>query len=525
MSRFAGTAALVRLVLRRDRVRLPVWLGAVLGLVYASAAAVQEIYATPAQRAAYAATIGSSPATVAFSGPPVALDTVGGITVFEVSQSAVIIVGLMAIFLTVRHTRGEEEAGRAELLRAAPVGPYAPLAAAVTVVAATCLVTGAGVAAILLALRLPTAGSLLYGGSLAALGLVFTAVGAAAAQLTAHARGALGLAGAVLAVSFVIRAAGDVAGSPLVWLSPIGWSQAVHAYGGDRVAPLLGSLAGAAALGTLAVGLLRRRDLGAGLLPARPGPAGAARGLATVSGLAVRLQRGAWLGWCVGLFLGGLTIGSVSGDVSELAASNEQLGQVLGNADDVVAAFLATVLLVLALLAGAAAVSSALRLRSEEVAGRAELLLTTGLSRWRWAGGTLLVTALGTAAVSVAGGLGLGTAYAAVSGDAGQVLRLTGYALVFVPAAAVLAGLAVLLLGWLPRAALVAWAVLAGCFVIGWLGGLLDLPQTVRELSPYSHVPAVPREPLSVGPLAVLTVVAAVLTVAGLVGLRRRDLH
>ena len=68
MSGLAGTGSLVRLVLRRDRVRLPVWLVAVLGLVYASVAAVQEVYGSVAQRAAYAATIGSSQATNSFIG-------------------------------------------------------------------------------------------------------------------------------------------------------------------------------------------------------------------------------------------------------------------------------------------------------------------------------------------------------------------------------------------------------------------------------------------------------------------------
>lgn len=524
MTQFAGTGALVRLILRRDRIRLPVWLVAVLGLVYASAAAVQDLYPTVADRAAYAATIGSSPASIAFSGPPVALDTLGGVTVFEVNQSSMIIVGLMAVFLVVRHTRGEEEAGRAELVRAAPVGAYAPVAAAILVVGGTCLVVGVGVAGILLGLGLPPGGSLVYGASLGAIGLVFTAVAACAAQVSEHPRGALGLAGAVLAVSFVVRAAGDVSGSALIWLSPIGWSQAVHAFGGDRWAPLLLSAALALALASLSVVLLWRRDLGAGLLPPRPGPARAPRLLLTGPGLAIRLQRGTLLGWSAGLFLGGLTVGSVSGEVRELAEGNEQLAEVFGGSGNIVNAFLATVLLVLALLATGNTVSSVLRLRAEENTGRAELLLATGLSRWRWAGQALLVTALGTASVMAAGGLGLGLAHAAVTADPTQVLKLLGYALSFLPAVLVVAGIATLLLGWVPRASLAAWAVLGGCFVIGWLGPLLDIPDVVTRLSPFSHVPAVPLEALDATPLLVLTGLAAALTIAGLLGLRRRDL-
>lgn len=522
----AGSGQLVRLVLRRDRVRLPVWLVAVLGLVYASAAAVQSTYGTPEQREVYARTIGESPASIAFSGPPVALDTLGGVTVFEVNQTTVLAVALMAVFLTVRHTRAEEEAGRAELLHAAPVGAAAPLAAALAVVGAACVVAGIGVAAVFLGLGLPSRGSLVYGASVAALGLCFAVVAACAAQVTEHTRGALGLAGTALAVAFVVRAAGDVAGSWLVWASPIGWSQAVHAFdpaGGDRWAPLLVPAAFVAVLGTLTLALLHHRDLGAGLVPPRPGPAGAGPLLAGVPGLTLRLQRGALAGWAAGLFLGGLTMGSVSGDVRELVETNEQLAEFFAARGDVVDAFLTTVLLVLALVAGGFAVSSVLRMHAEETAGRAELLLATGLSRWRWTGGSLLVTVPGIAAVVAAGGSGLGVAHALVTGDAAQVLRLAGFALVFLPAPLVLAGLAVLLLGWLPGAAPAAWAALAGCLVIGWLGDLLGLPAAVRDLSPFSHVPRVPLEPVTVGPLAGLTALAVVLGAAGLVGFRRRD--
>ena len=74
-------------------------------------------------------------------------------------------------------------------------------------------------------------------------------------------------------------------------------------------------------------------------------------------------------------------------------------------------------LLVLALLAGAYAVSSALRLTSEETSGRLEPLLATGLSRARWMLGTLTMTVLGSAAVLLAAGLGLGSTYALSTSD------------------------------------------------------------------------------------------------------------
>ena len=162
------------------------------------------------------------------SGPPTALDTIGGITVFEVTATAMIGVALMAMFLTIRHTRTDEEAGRTELLRAGVMGRQADLLATGLVVGAASLAVGAGVGVVFLAAGLPTSGSLLYGASRPRSGLVFTGVGLVAAQVTEHARGAVGLGLAVLGLAFLLRALGDVTDNCLTWLSPIGWAQATR---------------------------------------------------------------------------------------------------------------------------------------------------------------------------------------------------------------------------------------------------------------------------------------------------------
>ena len=53
---------------------------------------------------------------------------------------------------------------------------------------------------------------------------------------------------------------------------------------------------------------------------------------------------------------------------------------------------------------------------------------------------------------------------------------------------------------------------------------MLQLPDAVVRLSPYDRTPQVPLVGLDWTPLLVLTAIAAALTVAGLAGLRRRDL-
>ncbi|MGH2779552.1 MAG: ABC transporter permease, partial [Actinomycetota bacterium] len=88
----------------------------------------------------------------------------------------------------------------------------------------------------------------------------------------------------------------------------------------------------------------------------------------------------------------------------------------------------------------------------------------------------------------------------------------------------VLGGFTVAIFGLVPRASAAGWAALAGCFVVGILGPLLDLPNSVSDASPFNHVPQVPAAAVTAGPLLALTLIAAALAVVGLSALRRRDL-
>jgi ABC-2 type transport system permease protein len=524
-STLTGTGSLVRLILRRDRIRLPVWIVAILGLVYSSAAAVQGIYSTQAELDAYANTMGNSPAAIAFSGPPIALNTTGGVTIFEINQSAMIAVALMAIFLVVRHTRGEEEDGRTELLRATVVGRHAPIVAALLAVGGASIAVGAGVAALLVSLDLPVGGSVAYGVSLGLLGLAFTAIGGCAAQVVSHGRTAIGISLVVLAASFVLRAVGDVSNGVLSWLSPMGWMQAVHPYAEDRWWPMLLLVAFTGVVLAVAAELLSHRDLGAGLVQPRPGPSVASPRLGSATGLSARLQRGSIVAWTAGAFLLGATFGSFGPEMEKFVENQPDFADMLlqGGGASIVDQYFVTVMLLLAITVSGFTVSSALRLRAEESSGRAESLLATGLSRSRWSLGGIVVTVTGTLVVLGAGGLGTGLFYGLASGDLGELPRLLWAAMAFAPAALLLGGVAVLLFGWAPRAAMVAWAALAICFVFAYLGVLLDIPRWLLNLSPFEHVPGAPVETITAGPLLWLTVIAVALAGIGMLGWRRRD--
>lgn len=121
-------------------------------------------------------------------------------------------------------------------------------------------------------------------------------------------------------------------------------------------------------------------------------------------------------------------------------------------------------------------------------------------------------------------GLATGVSYAIAGGPWSSVPRLLGAAVACAPAMWSMTGLAVIVFGFAPRWADAAWGILAGCFVVALLGVVLRLPDRVQQLSPFERTPALPAADVALVPLAVLTVLAAVLMLGGLGALRRRDI-
>jgi ABC-2 type transport system permease protein len=529
MRGLSGTGTLLRLALRRDRVMIPAWLYGVAALVLSTAYSFKQLFPTTTERLRFAAGIAGKATFKALYGPAFDLSTTGGLTAWRIASSAATLTGLMSLLLAVRHTRAEEEGGRAELLGATAVGRHAGLTTALLLVAIANLALAALVTLGLAALGLPLAGSAAMGLGLASVGCVFGAVAAVAAQVATTARGAGGVAGALLGLAVVLRAAGDTGDGTLSWLSPIGWAQRARPFAGERWEVFALPLLLVAVLVPAALALAARRDLGAGMLPQRAGRAAASRWLRSPWGLAWRLQRGPLLGWAVGFALAGVVFGSVAKDVANLGQQVATALQRLGGGiatRDLVDAYIAAIMAFLALAATGYVIQAVLRIRGEEAALRGEAVLATAVSRWRWAGAHLACAALGTVVSMAAFGAVAGLAYGLRVGDvAGQLPRVVEAALVQVPGALVLGGVAFALVGVLPRLVALAWAAFGLCLGLEWIGSALRLPHTVLDLSPFHHAPQYPLAGMSAGALLLLLVAAGALTLVGLAGLQRRDVQ
>ncbi|MEV0798662.1 ABC transporter permease [Kribbella sp. NPDC050281] len=530
MSDFVGTGTLVRLALRRDRVLIPVWIVVFVITAAGSAQASIDLYPDVQSRIEAARTSNASPALVSLYGRIFDETSLGELSLFKLTAFGAVLVGLLAAMLVVRHTRTEEEAGRLELLSAGVVGRYAALAAALIVSSGTVVLIGLLSALALIGVGLPASGSLAFGLLWASAGLSFAGVGALTAQLTEGARTANGFTGIVLGVSYVLRAIGDSSSDGksewVSWLSPIGWSQQIRAYAGDRFVVVLVPLAFMALLVACSMALIRRRDVGAGLVRPRPGPATAAPSLRSPLALAWRLHRGSLYGWGFAFLLLGLLVGNIASNVDGFVTSDSarEMVEKLGGVNGITDAFLATEMGMVGLLASAFGIQAALRLRSEETALRAEPLLATGVSRAQWVGSHVLMALFGTAVLILVAGLGSGISSGASLGNMGrQVPRMLAAAAVQLPAIWLVTGLVVVLFGFAPKLVTGAWVLFGIFLLIGQFGSIFDLPQSVMNLSPYGHTPRLPGGDFSVAPVIWLTAIAAALMGTGFATFRRRD--
>jgi ABC-2 type transport system permease protein len=473
----------------------------------------------------------SSPAMVSMTGPGYGLDhyTPGAAVANEFILWLVLTLAVMSILQVVRHTRSEEESSRSELVRAGAVGRHAPSVAALLLVLVMNVVIALTSGAVVATQGFDTAQTFAMTFAVALGALVFGSVALVAAQAYEHGRGAVGLSLAVLGAAFLLRALGDVQerhGSALSWLSPIAWVQQTRVFVDLRWWPLGLCAAAIVLLLVLAAVLGSRRDFGAGLVAVRGGRADAEPTLTGPAPLAWVQQRGALLWTTLGLGAMWLGSGTIIREVPKMldaVQGNPVYDALLGSGEDMVRTFLGIFGLYIAAGAAAYGVAASLRVKGEEEAGRTEITLATPVSRGRWFASSLVVALLGTVAVQVTGALALWLGAASTGYDEvafGEYLEL---GLAYLPALAVLLGLAAALYGWLPRATGVAWAMVGYVFLVGMFADLFDLPEWARKISPFWWVGNPALEDVEASHLWGLGAVAAGLFVLAFVGFRRRD--
>jgi ABC-2 type transport system permease protein len=464
--------------------------------------------------------------------------TIGGYTLHRDGLTLAVLAAMMSVLAVVRHTRQSEELGREEMLRAGVVGRHASLAAAVLVALAANVVLLFTLALGMMIAGQPAAGSLAGGASIALVGIAFTGVAAVTSQLASTTRGAIGLAGAALGVSFMLAALGNMLGTVdstalrvtsawPAWLSPVGWSQQMRPFADNAWWPLGLAVLSMAALCCLAIVLVGKRDVGRGTWPERRGAAQASPALLSPTGLVWRLQRGTVLGWVVGLLGFGLVFGALSEQIGGLQGAATEWYRTFGGDVDLLGAYWASMMQFAGIVVAIYVVSLLLRLYRDEAQGELEAVLGTAVSRVRWLRAYAVNALAGTALLLVVFAVAMALTGGQVLGGTGSLLRdLIGAALLQLPAVGVLGAAVVAVIMLLPRWSVgLSWALVVGSIVAGpMFGPALGLPTWLLDLSPFTHVPNAPAVDPTAGPVLGLCLAAGLLATAAALTFRHRNL-
>lgn len=528
---FTGTGKLIAFIIRRDRLRIPIWIISLALITFATALSLTDLYATPADRQVIAETM-NNPAMTAMIGQGYGIKnyTIGAMLAHQLLLFSAIAVAIMNILSVVRYTRADEEDGRLELIRSFPIGRLANINAGVIVSILTNIILAIIIGFGLVALKIESIdlnGSLIYGGALAATGIFFTALTAMLAQISQNTRNAIGLSLGSLILFYIIRALGDVSESIMAWFSPLGWVLSTEVFVNNYSLPLILSVSVSLIIIAFTYYLNSIRDLDAAFLSSKPGKNNASPLLLSPLGLAFRLQRTGLIAWAIGILIVGIMYGSILGDLESFFESIDIMEKMLPAVEgfSLTEQFVTLLTSVMAMISTVPVLMVILKLYSEEKKNQTELLLSRAVSRTQLILSYLII-AIFTAFVMLSlAMIGLWSTGLVVMDNPIHFSTFYGGGMAYLPAILIMIGITLLLIGLTPRLASLIWGYLIYSFIVLYLGGLLDFPDWMNTLSPFGYIPTVPTQEVNFLKMCLITLVGIIIIVIGFISYRKRDIQ
>ncbi|KRL03568.1 ABC transporter permease [Liquorilactobacillus capillatus] len=492
---------LTRIYLRRDRLWIAGWLVAIVGLIAGTAVSFDGIYGTQSTLASIAATL-KTPAMIALFGPFLAKPpyTPALIFVSEMMVFMGLFFVIMNIYFAVKNTRADEDNGVTEVIRAHAVGKLSPLTAVVIELFLINLLNG-----ILIAISLSfsgmtgtdTNGNWLLGLGFAGFGFMFGILSLLLAQLASNARGATTLSYLVLGAAYIARMLTDVQNKNYTWFTVFGLIEKLAIYTANNWLPLLYMGLLTLFFLTITVFLSLQRDIGAGLLPARAGRRRASFFLANPLSLILRLERTSIIVWVCGMFILGISYGSIFSNIGDLIKTNPIIADLMSSDalrdsnQALILNFAATLSVIFAIIATIPAIIIILKINNDEKKGWLEQIHAKGISRLNILSSYTAAALLCETLCLLFALLGMGIAGMGAP-DPVPLVRFLRAFVGYLPALYVVTGISLFLTAFIPHLQNIAWLLpIYGIFSL-YFGELLKLPQWAKNLTPYGWVNRVP---------------------------------
>ncbi|OBI39972.1 ABC transporter permease [Mycobacterium colombiense] len=475
--------------------------------------------------------LAENPAIRILSGPPVAIDNPGGFTVWRTGTAVSVLASGWIMLAVTRITRGEEDSRRWDLILAGRLRIVDVVVRCLTALVGSAALIGVAVAAGLLVAHTEPTGAIVYAIGISFIAATFATTALLAAQLMPNRSGATGVTAAALGLSLMLRMISDGSHQSAwaAWMTPFGLAARSAPYAENRIIPLI-------VLGTFpivqagaALFAASHRDLGDGVLTVPVSRSPRTRLLRSFGGFAFRRAARTTLGWATGIAAYFFLVGLLLPAILKLFQTNPRIAKLAAPAGmgghELVNAGAAVLFGVLAVPTGLYAALRLAAMVSDEKAGRLTLLVAQPISRARLLT-TEIVVAVGgvvvlhcSAALAMWGGARITDAPLQLSDSLSGALNSVPVALLAVGAAAV--GV-----GWLPSGVAAIGAVpVVGGFLVNIIIKTTDAPRWVVNLSPWTHLAAVPDAPPNWAATAVFLLTGTILATLGVYGYLHRDLE
>jgi polyether ionophore transport system permease protein len=527
--RRAPTRALARRAFLDARVRTLAFAYVFAAYSYIQPAGFRSAYPTLADRLSFARSFGTNKGIRLFYGEPHSIATVNGYTAWRVGGTLAIAAAVFGLLAAVRASRAEEDAGRRELVLAAPVGRHAVNLAGVSAILVSAAVLWVAEFAGFVVGGLPVGGAAYLALTTASVVVVCAGVAAVAGELAPNRRIALQLGAAVIGVTFMLRVLADTVGGLgwLRWLTPLGWAEQMRPLTGSQPLVLLLPLLTSAALFILAARIATRRDIGTGVLPARDSAEPRLGMLSSPLAQALRSSLGSLSVWVGAVAFVGLILGSISKSVSPADVSKSMQTEIakLGSGSITTpSGYIAFVFIFVVLTVSlfmCAQIGAARQVESDQ---QLETLLAMPVSRRRWLAGRLLIALGAGTAISLTAGLAA-WAGAQTAGAHVSLPKMLEAGANCLPTAIVFLGIAVLAYALAPRASSgIAYGIVSIAFLWQLTGSLLGVPRWLLDATPFAHVGVIPVQPFRTVAAIVMVAIGVLCAAAAVAWFERRDL-
>lgn len=526
---FHNTKQLLLTILRKEKIKIALWVVLISGFVIGVSHAYPALFPNPEELIGLAEAM-KNPMMVAMFGPVYDPEN------YTIAQSlgnqmlifSMLFTAIMSIFIVSQFTRGDEEEGILELIQSLPVGRLSNTLSTVIIVVGMnviiALLIGFGIA-IVPDDSITFLGSITFGLSIGATGILIASIVLIMAQLFENNRTVMGLSFLVLGVMYILRGIGDLSENILIWLIPFNWPARVEVYINNYNYLNLLTVLFSVVLFTFAFYLNARRDLESGLIAQKKGKESASRILKTPLGLVLRLLRPAMMAWAITLFILGLTYGSIFGDLDTFIEGSDIFEEILPGGDfPLNVQFMSIIMMVVAITAGIGPIMFLNRLASEEKKNHTEHIYSKSISRIKMLSIFTIIAMISSVILLFLGSLGMISGIIASMEEPIETLLILQAGFAYLPALLFMIGLSVFILGYFPNRTGLIWVYFGYAFFSVYMGNVIGLPDMFKQLTPFGYVDQLPIDNFRILPTVIMLVLATMMTISGFIGYRRRDL-